>query len=182
MIDDEVMRLRRLRRAALCTRALARAFGAAGRTGDAALFDRAACACWRIARAVSGRLIAHPYLGYQKGASPVAALWDGALARASAALTGERVRRSSSFTRSLRVISRELDDARALTRSTDLNDILGRSQSEFKTLIGAFQNATLREPAQAHIRSEFESGGAVREHSGDLVPTELVEDWPFLTI
>jgi hypothetical protein len=177
MIDGEVKRLRRLRSAALCIRALARAFGAVGSAGDAALFARAACACWRIARKASGRLNEHPHLSYQKGASPIAAIWDNAVARSLAALMRDRVHLLSSFTRNLGMLSRELDDARALTWSTDLNDILARSQVEIKTLIGVFQDATLWESAPAIVRPVLGAGAAPQNYS-----TDVVEDWPFLTI
>jgi hypothetical protein len=68
MNDPEVARLRRLRSEALRVREVALALGST-ESLDKRLLDRGACTAWRIARVVSGKLKAHPYLRYQKGVS-----------------------------------------------------------------------------------------------------------------
>lgn len=177
MVDGEVVRLRRLRSTALCVRALARAFGAANSAADAALFSRAGCACWRVARTVSGRLKAHPHLSYQKGASSIGAVWDNAVARSLAHILSDKAHILNSFTTNLRLMSRELDDARALTWSIDLSDAFARSRAEIKTLIGAFRGATLRESASTIARDPELAAmvGAAEAYS-----TSIVADWPYL--
>jgi hypothetical protein len=68
MIDPEVARLRRLRDEALRARQIARRLGTARWGMKDPLLARGACASWRIARVVTGKLIEHPYLRYQQGA------------------------------------------------------------------------------------------------------------------
>ena len=68
MIDPEVARLRRLRGEALLVREIARMFESSQWAANESLLDRSACASWRIARVVSGRLRGHPYAEYQKDA------------------------------------------------------------------------------------------------------------------
>src|ERR1039458_3829146 len=68
MIDPDVSRLRRLRAAALRVRAIARALSSRPYALNDFLLGRGAGASWRIARAVSGRLKAHPYASYQQDA------------------------------------------------------------------------------------------------------------------
>jgi len=76
MIDAEVIRLRRLRRAALLTRALAHTLHARYRGEDA--FARSAVAAWSIARLMNGRLCAHPNLSYQRGPGALQTIGDQA--------------------------------------------------------------------------------------------------------
>jgi len=66
MIDAEVMRLRRLRNTVLRARAMARMLDShSGRLNS--VFSRSAIDCWRVARVITGKLRAHPYLPYQQG-------------------------------------------------------------------------------------------------------------------
>jgi hypothetical protein len=142
MIDAEVARLRRLRIAALRVRALAQALGLSRVLLGDPLLNRAACAAWRIARVVSGRLRAHPHLRYQRDAG-VGVVLRLSLAAAGAAF-GVRTREAGllRFEARVRQLVRELDDARALTWSADLSDALGRSQLELRALTGELSDET----------------------------------------
>jgi len=60
MNDAEVVRLRRLRECALRSRAIARAMAANPHTRNDPLLVGGVGSGWRIARAVSGKLKAHP--------------------------------------------------------------------------------------------------------------------------
>lgn len=134
MIDAEVMRLRRLRDTALRVRALALALESSNFRHDSVL-SRSAVACWRIARLITGRLMAHPDLSYQRGPSAMRTLIDGLWSRmrSSAARHGRRT--LEVLADELRGVARALDDARALTWSPDLSDDFGRSQTQLRRLI-----------------------------------------------
>jgi hypothetical protein len=77
----------------------------------------------------------------------------------------------------LRVISRELADARALTWSPDLSDSLGRSQIEVRRLIDAVERAALllapvgvaRNPQQAAALNSAQRSAA-----------DGTAQWPYL--
>ena len=142
MIDAEVARLRRLRIAALRVRALAHALGLSSFMLRDPLLQRAACATWRIARVVSGRLRAHPHLRFQRDAG-VAVFLRLSLFAAAAAF-GVRTRQAAliRFEARVRQLLRELDDARALTWSADLSAALGRSQLEMRALVGELSDET----------------------------------------
>src|ERR1700685_652410 len=73
MIDTEVIRLRRLRHPDLRGRAIAAALDS-DPAGRGSVFSASAQICWRIARVVTGRLRAHPYLSYQRGPSELRAV------------------------------------------------------------------------------------------------------------
>src|ERR1700722_5243171 len=127
MIDAEVLRLRKLRSAALRARALAKILDS-DCTQDQSVFARSAVTCWTIARIASGHLRAHPYLSYQQGPSPLDDVADR-LAASLAALNARRQnRRLSVYVQQLQNVAREVNDARALTWSPDLSDALGRIQ------------------------------------------------------
>jgi hypothetical protein len=133
IMNDEVTRLRRLRKTALKVRALASAL-TSGKRGDDA-FERGALLNWRIARIATGRLRSHPYRSYQKdpgffesGADRFDAFIMGTVAN----LRGQGAR---VFLNELRNAARELDDTRALTLSPDLSDALGRAQASMRALI-----------------------------------------------
>jgi len=137
MTDPEVARQRRLRNLALRVREIARRLGAARWGIDEPLLARGACASWRVARVVSGKLMEEPYLPYQRGAG-VGALIDNRLAAEWIALISKN--RSSglkAYASELQSLLRQLDDVRALTWSTEFSDALGRSQNEIKTLLRA---------------------------------------------
>jgi hypothetical protein len=180
MIDREVARLRRLRGEALRVREIARALGAsAWAKGDVSL-ARGACASWRVARLVSGKLQAHPYLRYQRGAGIGSLLFNRAVANYLALVRTNRLQGLKEFEARLQALTRQLDDARALTHSTDFSHSLGRSQAEIKSLIESLaehtQSALPGRPAgKGAARNRLGDSGSV----GDLAPS-LERDWPYL--
>ena len=141
MIDFEVERLRRLRASALRLRAVSRALGANRAMLDDGLLSLGACAAWRVARVVSGHLRAHPYESFQKDAGLGTLLMNGLVAKAAALGTSRRSQVLAHLERHSTALSRELDDARALTRAADLSDSFGRSQNEIRSLIAAVECA-----------------------------------------
>jgi hypothetical protein len=174
-MDDEVLRLRRLRATALRVRAFARAL-AAGASNDHALFSRTACTCWRIARTITGRLRSHPHLRYQRDAGALAALWYDAVARLLVARSGSQGDLLGELRASLRGISRELADARALTWSPDLSDSLGRSQLEVKKLIDAAERAAIALDPRAIARNSQATALNAAHRSAADAPAQ----WPYL--
>jgi hypothetical protein len=156
-MDEEVLRLRRLRATALRVRAFARALSIDAST-DHAMFSRAACSCWRIARTATGRLRSHPHLRYQRDAGRVAALWYDVTAR-MLVRKGSPGDMLGELQTKLRVISRELADARSLTWSPDLSDSLGRSQVEVRRLLDAVAMSSAHgSPADAPAQWPYLAG------------------------
>src|SRR5580698_5859088 len=143
MIDAEVLRLRKLRNVALRARALAKILDSDSQ--EQSVFARSAVICWTIARVASGRLRAHPYLSYQQGPSRLRDLADGVLASLVAMNAGRRRRRLSTYAQELRNVTREVDDARALTWSPDLSDALGRMQVQMRRLTNELELGALAE-------------------------------------
>jgi hypothetical protein len=128
-MKNEVSRLRGMRKAALEARALSRMLDNTGRRDSAQA--RAALLCWRIARIATGRQRADPNVSYR-----------GIPSRrivARAVMTGfiaaRRQRRMGALLRELQLLSRELDDTRALTLSPELSDALGRAQVYMRQLV-----------------------------------------------
>jgi hypothetical protein len=148
MIDGEVIRLRRLRAAALKVRAIASAM-ASHQAECHSVLSRSAQSCWRIARVASGRLLAHPYLSYQRGPSSMRAAYDHASAVIVARFARHRGRTMQMFAEELRRVAREVDDARALTWSAELSDTLGRSQEHIRRLLGEL-DARARQESGSH--------------------------------
>src|SRR5258708_5528195 len=134
MIDTEVMRLRRLRNTALSARAIAAALESNPARRDSP-FSRGAVSCWQIARVITGRLRAHPYLSYQRGPSGVRGICGRVSAGVRGAIARSRDLSLQIFCGELQRVARELNDARALTWSADLGDALGRSQTQIRKLI-----------------------------------------------
>ncbi len=134
MVDAEVMRLRRLRAAALRARALAGTLEFSASRPDS-VFSRSAVACWRIARTITGRLRAHPDLRYQQGPGELRTLIDRIGARVRGAAARYRSRTLEVLGGEIQGVARELDDARALTWSPDLSDEFGRLQIQVRRLI-----------------------------------------------
>src|SRR5579863_3833587 len=134
MIDAEVMRLRRLRDTALRARALA----AVLKTTDPrrhSVFSRSAVSCWQIARTITGRLRGHPDLHYQRGPGELRTLLDGIRANILGGAARDRKRSLARLAREVQGVARELDDARALTRSAELSDDFGRAQVHVRRLM-----------------------------------------------
>jgi hypothetical protein len=166
MIDSEVVRLRELRATALRVRAIARALARRFPSSDAVL-NRGACAAWRIARTVSGRLRAHPFQEYQKDASLTVLLSNSIAAKASGLRASNRHSALKLFDAELKRLARELADVRALTWVTELSDALGRSQVEIRSLSSALGFETqVTVPQPARVRS---AAGAET-------------DWPYLAL
>jgi hypothetical protein len=142
MNDLEVARLRQLRSLALRVRAVALALSAKRAAAQDPLLTRGACASWRIARAVSGRLKAHPYLRYQKDTALGIIVFNGMVARWLALKSTNRLQALCEYETNLRRLARQLEDARALTWSSDLSDTFGRSQTEIRSLLTAVAGET----------------------------------------
>jgi len=172
MIEAEVTRLRRLRNTALKARALAARLESS--SSRHSVFAQTAGRCWQIARVVTGRLKAHPYLSYQRGPSELSTL-HGEIRASLLSNTARFGRRSfRALSGELQGVARELDDARALTWSTELSDTFGRSQAQLRRLLaeveaGARKEAGSRSDAVADARTS-----AVEEE------TNLASDWPYL--
>jgi hypothetical protein len=131
-MNDEVTRLRRLRRKALNGRALA-SYLSSGKRGG--LHERAALVNWRIARIATGRLRSHPYRNYQK--DPGFLERGAGLVNAYIMATLAKMRRSGMriLLDEISAVSREMDDTRALTWSAELSDALGRAQKSMRALL-----------------------------------------------
>ena len=190
MIDPEVARLRRLRDEALRVRQIARRLGAARWGNNDPLLNRGACASWRLVRVLTGKLIEHPYLRYQQGAGLGTLLGNRLAAEWIAVTRKERSRGLNALAFELQSLSRQLDDARALTWSTDFSDALGRSRSEISSLLHALANQTAAETQAATETHDVaveprlrpaRAEGAPRTDSlvGGLAQ-RLEGDWPYL--
>jgi hypothetical protein len=178
MIDNEVTRLRRLRNTALRVRAFAATldFDSARR---GSVFSRSAVSCWHVARVITGLLRGHPYLSYQQGPSELRGVYHRVSAGLLGGIARYRGRSLQSFSAELRSVARELDDARALTWSSDLSDTLGRSQTRIRALIKELDAGARNEVGSRHEtapRVETRTG-AVRDDSGSVAG-----NWPYLAI
>ena len=180
MIDTEVIRLRRLRNTALGARAVAATLGADPAPRDS-VFSRGAVNCWQIARVITGLLRAHPYLSYQRGPSEVRGIYDRVRAGLLGGIARYRGRSHQTFSDELRRVARELDDARALTWSSDLSDALGRSQRQIRGLIeeldadaGVRTASGSRHETAPRVETRI---AAVRDDAGSVAG-----NWPYLAI
>ncbi len=175
MIDAEVVRLRRLRDAALRTRQFALALGADSRDTDS-VYSRTAVACWRMASVATGRLRAHPYLRYQRGTNFTGMLQDRALSVAAGMIARYRGRKLRTLAAQLRRVERELNDTRALTWLLDLSDTLGRSQTQLRRLIKEVEHGAWKEagsPVAAPSKESIAAGG----HENAAA---VAGNWPYL--
>jgi hypothetical protein len=159
-MDAEVLRLRKLRHAVLRARALAKRFDG-GQGTEESIFSKTAVTCWGISRFVTGYLSAHPDLRCQKGPSGYREFFDGLNAAAIALVTRNPERRISLATAEMQRAARYLDDARALTRSPEISDVLGRLQTNVRRLAG--------QPVRQHRQTRPADVG-------------LADNWPYLTI
>jgi hypothetical protein len=171
MIDAEVMRLRRLRNTVLQARALAAELDGA-HSRRSSLFSRAAVNCWQIARVVTGRLRAHPYLNYQRGPTGLDALYGAARTAVLGVASRYSGRSLGILSQELQRVARELDDARALTWSAELSDTFGRSQIQLRRLI-----AELDRSRNVTVPQDDARGAAVGESAGDVAG-----NWPYLAL
>ncbi|MEP6546880.1 MAG: hypothetical protein ABJD53_05390 [Gammaproteobacteria bacterium] len=178
MIDVEVLRLRRLRDTAFRVRAIALALESDAAARNSAL-SRSAQNCWRIARVVTGVLRAHPNLSYQQDHNPLRAAYHRLSAGLLVTVARYRSRTAQLFCAELWRVSRELDDARALTWSAELSDTLGRAQLQMRRLLREFNVATVLETDSRHeiasmLQTRVETGGANSQaRSGN---------WPYLAL
>ncbi|HEV7612961.1 MAG TPA: hypothetical protein VGO37_13870 [Steroidobacteraceae bacterium] len=174
MTDAEVVRLRRLRDAALRARAMALAlYSHPERRG---LLTQSAMCCWRIARVTTGRLRTHPYLSYQQGPSELRAAYDRMSSRLLSGIARYRGRRLQTLAVELQCVVRELDDTRSLTRSTDLSDTLGRLQAQIRNLERELDAGVRSESGSLHAAvSPAEAG--VGAHADNAVKAG---NWPYL--
>jgi hypothetical protein len=187
MTDPDVARQRRLRDLALRVREIARRLGAARWGIDEPLLARGACASWRLARVVSGKLMEQPYLRYQRGPG-VGALIDNRLAAEWIALISKN--RSSglkAYASELQSLARQLDDVRSLTWSTEFSDALGRSQGEIKTLLRTLAveiHGAETESLPLATREPVRAAGTASIPRNDRLAGEIAEgfepDWPYL--
>jgi len=167
-MDAEVERLRRLRAGALKVRAIARALGRTQATHRDPLLSRGRCAAWRIARAATGRLRAHPYSRFQRDAGFCVIVTNGVVA-AAIALRGMRRRAAlATFEAYLMQLERELADVRALTWAADLSDAFGRSQQELRALLTLLDAQIRGEQVPPIVAAYGQS------------PAET--DWPYLVL
>jgi hypothetical protein len=178
MIGTEVARLRRLRNTALRARALAAALDSdPARRGS--VFSRGAVNCWQIARVITGLLRGHPYLSYQRGPSEMRGAYDRLSAGLMGGIARYRGRTHQTLSDELRRVARELDDARALTWSSDLSDALGRSQRQIRGLIeeldaGVRSASGSRHETAPRVDTRI---AAARDDTGSVAG-----NWPYLAI
>ncbi len=181
MIDPEVARLRRLRDEALRVREIARRLSALPSTADHSLFARGACIAWRIARIVSGKLIAHPYPRYQKGAGMGSLVGNRMAAAFFGFAAKSRPQALKVFLAQLQSLSRQLDDARALTWSTEFSDSLGRCRVEIKSLMQTLELETQGVPIErSPLRPARADGPARTDRLVGELAQGLEGDWPYL--
>jgi hypothetical protein len=173
MIDTEVARLRRLRNTALWARAIAAVLDSR-QTRRNSVFFRTQLSCWRVARTVTGKLRAHPSPRYQREPGGLHA----ACTRGGASVLGSVAQRRGRSLQILAVelqrVARELDDARALTWSTELSDDFGRSQVQIRSLIKELDFG-----ARNEARHEAHSHHEMAPQTEAPVDNE---SWPYLAL
>jgi hypothetical protein len=177
MIDTEIIRLRRLRNTALRARAMARVLDAhPGKINS--LFARSAQDCWRIARVITGKLRAHPYLAYQRAPGDLRTVYNHLSATVLGGIAQRRGRRWRRIAVELQRVSRELDDVRALTWSSELSDSLGRSQMQIRSLVMEVELAAHKEGGSTYQPARMVTAVKVdgRRVSSGAGP------WPYLAI
>ena len=74
---------------------------------------------------------------------------NGVLARWLALKSRNRLQALCEYETNLRRLARQLEDARALTWSSDLSDTFGRSQTEIRSLLAAVAGETAVSGCQA---------------------------------
>jgi hypothetical protein len=174
MIDTEVVRLQRLRNTALRARAIATAL-ISDPTVRNSVISQSAASCWRVARVTTGTLRAHPYIGYQRGPSSIRAAYDRVTASLLGAVSRYRGRSMQLLSSELAHVMGELDDARALTLSTELSDTLGRLQAQIRGLIAEIDSGTrVKSGARlTPVRIDMRTG-VVRDDAA------VAANWPYL--
>jgi hypothetical protein len=176
MIDPEVARLRRLRAVALRVRAIARMLGSRPYALNDSLLGRGAGASWRIARAVSGRLKAHPYASYQQDPGFGQQVCDTLLASFLALGIKDRPRALAKYESHLCALERQLADVRALTWAPDLSDSLSRSQFEIDSLL----EAVARETGSRYDSMQLAPSRAVTANGAGDFTDPIDGIWPYM--
>jgi len=174
MTYAEVMRLRRLRDGALRVRALAAVLDAREEPAYP-LFACAGASCWRLARLISGTLRGHPFLPYQRGQGIAGRASTYIVVRLMAFMARRKHRSLEVFSNELRRVSRELDDARALTRTTQLSESFGRSQLQFHRLMQELEIDLI--VADGVVADD----GLIAGHIG-AVGRDTLQNWPYLAL
>jgi hypothetical protein len=172
---------------ALRVREIARRLGAARWGIDEPLLARGACASWRIARVVTGKLMEQPYLRYQQSAGVGSLIGNRLAAEWIALVSKDRPSGLKAYAFELQSLLRQLDDVRALTWSIEFSDALGRSQSEIKTLLrtlaGEIQGAET-ESLPLATRLPVRAGRTESAPRTDRLAGEIAKgfeaDWPYL--
>jgi hypothetical protein len=141
------------------------------------LLARGACAGWRIARVVSGRLRAHPYWRYQKDVGVGTLLVNRLSASFLAAITRDRVKALKRFESQVHALMRHLDDTRALSWSSNFSDTLARSQYELQSLLEDLAQITKSTVPDAERLPKCAS--PADSLVGELART-VEGDWPYL--
>jgi hypothetical protein len=175
MIDPEVARLRRLRTEALLVREIARTFESSRWAANESLLDRSACASWRVARVISGRLKGHPYADYQRDAGVASRARNRVHAYFLALTNKDRVRALKALEARVDGLGHQLDDAIALAWSSDFSAALSRSQSEIR-MLGA---ALAEEACSREVPERAVQGPSRPEQVVDNLGS-LEGDWPYL--
>jgi hypothetical protein len=176
MIDPEVARLRRLRGEALRVRAIARALGAARWATNDTFLSRGACASWRVARIVSGKLKAHPYLRYQKDASAGVHVRNRLAAWYLALVCKDRIHALKEYESRLCALVRQLEDTRALAWSSDFSDSLGRAVYDISSLLDDLGPVTQSAATRQRLPVRAPRGEQLVDNLGSAIPG----DWPYL--
>jgi hypothetical protein len=178
MIDAEVIRLRGLRNTLLRARAIAQVLNSNSERPNSA-FARGALDCWRIARAITGKLRAHPYLAYQRGPTALDAVYNHVAAKLAVGLARRRGRTWRRFALELQRVSRELDDVRAITWCNELSDTLGRSQIHIRRLIVEVEYAAQREAGSVREPASIDAALVAPRPRG---ASAGASQWPYLAI
>ncbi len=140
------------------------------------LLGRGAGASWRIARAVSGRLKAHPYASYQQDPGFGQQVSDTLFASFVAFGAANRPRAMAAYESHLWALARQLADVRALTWAPDLSDSLGRSQIEINSLL----ETVARETGRTYGRLQSARGLPLAANGAGNFANPLEGGWPYL--
>ncbi len=143
MIDVEVEELRRLRRLALRVRAIARTSSDSVSADLQPVLQRSACAAWRVARVVTGRLRSHPLRRFRRDAGVIEHFQVSVITLLGRVFGGNRQQLLGRCALQMRSLMRRLSDLRSLTRDADLGAAFGRLQRECRELLDTL-NASQR--------------------------------------
>ena len=151
-MDEEVDRLRNLRRRALQLRALGLVFTATPSADGTPV--RASLLAWRIAKIITGHLRAHPNQSVRRepGILETSLRWFGV--HMAAFRWRSEQGRERRLLAELEAVKRTLEDVRSLTRSATLSDSLGRAQVHAAVLLRDWQRTNSRESSRMQRADE----------------------------